>query len=275
MQIYRLAKEGIMTFVTATRRAALAWLAATLFAVTLPAVPARAADEVTVFAAASLTNALQELGSAYTAKTGVKVTFSFASSSAVARQIEAGAPAELFISADGEWMDYLQQRGLIDVSTRRDILSNRLVLIAPADSTVQLKIAPGFALAAALGKDGRLSTGDPDFVPVGRYARSALQNLGIWNDVADRLLRAENVRSAMAFVARGEAPLGIVYLSDVGVEKKVRIVDTFPASSHLPIVYPAAIVKGAKPGAAAFYAFLQTPEARAAFEKYGFINIIK
>ncbi len=264
-----------MLFNNAARRAALAGLAAVALAMAtlVPVTGARTNQEqVSVFAAASLTNAMQDLGKAYTEKTGVKVVFSFASSSAVARQIEAGAPADLFISADAEWMDYLQQRSLIDVATRKDILSNRLVLIAPADSNVQLKIAPGFALAAALGTDGRLSTGDPDFVPAGRYARSALSNLGVWNDVTDRLLRAENVRTALAFVARGEAPLGIVYLSDVGVEKKVRIVDTFPASSHLPIVYPAAIVKGARPGAAAFYAFIRAPEARAVFEKYGFIN---
>jgi molybdate transport system substrate-binding protein len=260
-----------------TRRAAFAWLAgaAALLAVSLaPAAAPRAeTKELTVFAAASLTNAMQDIGKAYEARTGVAVKFSFASSSAIAKQIESGAPADLFISADTEWMDYLQQRGLIDVSTRKDILSNRLVLIAPADSTLQLKIAPGFALAAALGKDGRLSTGDPDFVPVGRYARSALTNLGVWNDVADCLLRAENVRAALAFVSRGEAPLGIVYLSDVGVDRKVRIVDTFPANSHLPIVYPAAVVKGAKAGAADFYAFMLTPESRAIFEKYGFINM--
>lgn len=264
-----------MPFNNLTRRAALAGLAAVALAVAtvLPVTGARADQEqVTVFAAASLTNALQDLGRAYTERTGVKVVFSFASSSAAARQIEAGAPADLFISADAEWMDYLQQRGRVDVPTRQDILSNRLVLIAPADSTVQLKIAPGFALGAALGTDSRLSTGDPDFVPAGRYARSALTSLGVWNDVADRLLRAENVRTALAFVARGEAPLGIVYLSDVGVEKKVRIVDTFPPNSHLPIVYPAAIVKGAKRGAAAFYAFILTPDSRAVFEKYGFIN---
>lgn len=264
-----------MSLIDISRRGALAGLAAAALAIAMlvPAGRAHAEQEVTVFAAASLTNAMQDLGKAYTEKTGVKVVFSFASSSAIAKQIESGAPADLFISADAEWMDYLQQRSLIDVATRKDILSNRLVLIAPAGSTVQLKIAPGFPLAQALGKDGRLSTGDPDFVPVGRYARSALTNLGVWNDVADRLLRAENVRSAMAFVSRGEAPLGIVYLSDVGVDKKVRIVDTFPTSSHLPIVYPAALVKGAKAGTQEFYAFILTPESRAVFEKFGFINL--
>lgn len=265
-----------MSLIDVRRRGALTLLATTLLAMAslLPAAAAEAEQQqVTVFAAASLTNALQDLGTAYTEKTGVKVVFSFASSSAAARQIEAGAPADLFISADAEWMDYLQQRGLIDVATREDILSNRLVLIAPAESTENLRIAPGFALTAALGKDGRLSTGDPDFVPVGRYARSALSTLGVWNAVADRLLRAENVRSAMAFVARGEAPLGIVYLSDAGVEKRVRIIDTFPASSHPPIVYPAAIVKGAKAGAREFYAFLLTPGSRTVFEKHGLVTL--
>ncbi len=258
-----------------TRRGVLAGLTAVTLAIAalLPAASHAEDKQITVFAAASLTNAMQDLGKAYTEKTGVKVTFSFASSSAIAKQIENGAPADMFVSADAEWMDYLQQRGLIEVATRKDILSNRLVLIAPAESTIQLKIAPGFALAQALGKNGRLSTGDPDFVPAGRYARSALSNLGVWNDVADRLLRAENVRSAMAFVSRGEAPLGIVYLSDVGVDRKVRIVDTFPANSHTPIVYPAALVKGGKPGAQDFYAFIQTPDSRAVFEKYGFINL--
>ncbi len=264
-----------MPLIDVTRRGALAGLAAALWAVAAfpPVAAAKAEQRVTVFAAASLTNALQDVGKAYTEKTGVAVVFSFASSSAAARQIEAGAPADLFISADTAWMDYLQQRGLIDARTRQDILSNRLVLIAPADSTVALRIAPGFALAAALGKGGRLSTGDPDFVPAGRYARLALSNLGVWNDVADRLLRAENVRSAMAFVARGEAPLGIVYQTDVGVENKVRVVDIFPTGSHPAIVYPAAIVTGARPGAAAFHAFLLTPESRARFGKYGFIGL--
>lgn len=264
-----------MTMSDLTRRRVLAAVAAIMLAAATPVPASSHADtrELTIFAAASLTNAMQDLGKAYTEKTGVKVTFSFASSSAIAKQIENGAPADMFVSADTEWMDYLQQRGLIDVPTRKDILSNRLVLIAPADSTVKLKIAPGFALAQALGKDGRLSTGDPDFVPAGRYARSALSNLGVWNDVADRLLRAENVRSAMAFVSRGEAPLGIVYLSDVGVDRKVRVVDTFPANSHTPIVYPAALVKGSKPGAQDFFAFIQTSDARAVFEKYGFINL--
>ena len=148
--------------------------------------------------------------------------------------VYANPAAELFVSADQEWMDYLDQRGLIDKATRRNIVSNRLVLIAPVDSPLQLKIAPGFAIAAALGK-GRLATGDPDSVPVGRYARQALTTLGVWNDVADRLVRAEDVRHALMFVARGEVPLGIVYETDARMDPRVRVIDTFPNGTHLPI----------------------------------------
>jgi molybdate transport system substrate-binding protein len=225
-----------------------------------------------VFAAASLTNVLQELGPAYEKESGRAVKFSFAASSALARQVESGAKADVFFCADTEWMDFLQTRGLIDASSRSNLLGNRLVLIAPADSTLQLKIAPGFALAAALGKGGRLSTGDPDSVPVGKYARSALTTLGVWNQVADRLVRADNVRTALLFVERGEAPLGIVYATDAGVDPKVRVVDTFPASSHLPIVYPVAVLSGADADATRFVAFLHGPAARAVFERFGFLK---
>lgn len=239
----------------------------------LAAAPAHAADapdrELLVFAAASLTNALDEIGTAYTQQTQQRVKFSYASSSALARQLEAGARADVFFSADLEWMDYVQARNLIDRATRRNVLSNRLVLIAPADSRIQLQIAPHFALAAALGR-GRLATGDPDSVPVGRYARSALASLGVWNDVADRLVRADNVRSALAFVARGETPLGIVYATDAHIEKRVRIVDFFPAQSHPAIVYPVAATSDARPEARAFIDFLQSAAARQAFSKYGF-----
>ena len=168
---------------------------------------------VTVFAAASLTSALGKLGDDYTKSTGVPVRFSFAASSTLARQIEAGAGADVFFSADQEWMDYLEQRGRIQKSSRHNLLGNRLALIAPADSKIQLTIAPGFPLARALG-DGRLATGDPDSVPVGRYARQALTSLGVWNEVADRLVRAEDVRHALVFVAQSEVPLGIVYETD-------------------------------------------------------------
>lgn len=236
-------------------------------------VPTQAADapnrELLVFAAASLTNVLDEVGTAYTQQTQQKVKFSYAASSALARQLEAGARADVFFSADLEWMDYVQARNLVDRATRRNVLGNRLVLVAPADSKIELKIAPGFALAAALGT-GRLATGDPESVPVGKYARSALTSLGVWNDVADKLVRADNVRSALAFIARGETPLGIVYETDARVEKRVRVVDFFPADSHPPIVYPVAVTAQATPGARQFVEFLQSAAAQSAFEKYGF-----
>lgn len=227
---------------------------------------------IVVFAAASLTDALQELGAAYGKSTGHAVKFSFAASSALARQIESGAPADVFFSADIDWMDYLQMRKLIQAESRRDLLANRLVLIAPAGSTIALKIAPHFALADALGKS-RLATGDPDSVPVGRYARAALTRLGVWDSVADRLVRAENVRAALAFVERGEVPLGIVYETDALVDKGVRVVDTFPAGTHPPITYPIALTAGAKSGARQFADYLRTPSAGAVFVRYGFVPL--
>ena len=236
-------------------------------------VPGFAADadkpSLTVFAAASLTNVLQELGDGFTKETSVPVKFSFAASSTLARQIENGSPADIFFSADLEWMDYLQTRNLVRRDTRHDVLGNRLVLIAPADSTVKLKIEPHFPLAAVLGK-GRLATGDPDTVPVGRYAREALTTLGVWNDVADRMVRADSVRSALAFVDRGEASLGIVYETDALIDKNVRVVDVFPANSHLPIVYPIALTSAAKSDAARFVAYIRGPAGGVAFKAYGF-----
>jgi molybdate transport system substrate-binding protein len=238
--------------------------------------PTHAADpqkpELLVFAAASLTNVLGELSTAYTAQGGAPVKLSFAASSVLARQIEAGGKADVFISADQEWMDYLQTRGLIDKATRRNLVGNRLVLIAPADSKVELKIAPGFPLAKALG-DGRLATGDPDTVPVGRYARSALISLGLWEEIQDRLVRADNVRSAMMFVARGEVPLGIVYSTDARVDPKVRVVDTFPANTHAPITYPAAVVKDGLTEATPFVEFLSSPAALDTWRKFGFLEL--
>ncbi len=224
---------------------------------------------ITVFAAASLTDVLQALGDKFTRETSIPVRFSFAASSALARQIENGAPADIFFSADLEWMDYLQMRNLIQRDTRHDVLGNRLVLIAPADSKIKLKIEAHFPLASALGK-GRLATGDPDGVPVGRYAREALTTLGIWNNVADRLVRADSVRSALAFVDRGEAPLGIVYETDALIDKRVRVVDVFPANSHLPIVYPIALIGAAKTDAASFVAYIRGPVGVAAFKAQGF-----
>ncbi len=232
---------------------------------------ANAAERLlTVFAAASLTNVLQEIGDAYTAETRTPVRFSFAASSALARQIESGAPADVFVSADQEWMDYLQTRSLIAPKTRVNVVTNSLVLIAPADSTLQFKVAPNFALAAALGANGRIATGDPASVPVGKYAKAALTSLGVWAGVESRVIAADNVRTALNFVARGEAPVGIVYSTDAKSEARVKVLDTFPASSHDPITYPAAATVTADDDAAAFLTYLRSPKARAAFTKAGF-----
>ncbi len=234
-----------------------------------PAAPAAVRAPITVFAAASLTNVLQELGDEFTKETSIPVRFSFAASSALARQIENGSPADVFFSADLEWMDYLQSRNLIQPETRHDVLGNRLVLIAPVDSTIKLQIGAHFALTAALG-GGRLATGDPDSVPVGRYAREALTHLGVWDGVAGRLIPADSVRSALAFVDRGEAPLGIVYETDAMIDKKVRVVDVFPADSHKPIVYPIALTGAAKRDAARFLAYVRGPAGEVVFKAYGF-----
>jgi molybdate transport system substrate-binding protein len=240
--------------------------------------PASAAQEqkagsepaMTVFAAASLTDVLEKIGAAFTRSSHVPVRYSFAASSALAKQIEQGAGAAVFVSADEEWMDYLVTRSLIDPSTRRDIVANRLVLVAPAASTIALRISPHFPLLSALGPDGRIATGDPDSVPVGKYAKASLTSLGIWDQLEPRLVRAENVRAALAYVARGEAPLGIVYATDARVEPKVRVVDVFPESSHPHITYPAAAVKPASAQAQAFIDFLVGPEAMKIFAQAGF-----
>ncbi len=229
----------------------------------------RRPPHVLLFAAASLTDALQEIGAAYQAAAHVTVKSSFDSSSVLARQIEAGAPADVFFCADVAWMDYLQRRQLIQPASRRDVLGNELVLIAPARSATRLKIAPHFPLAAALG-DGRLAIGDPDSVPAGRYARAALTALGVWSEIAPRLARAENVRVALLYVDRGEAPLGIVYASDARLDERVRVVDIFPADTHEPIVYPVALTAAARSEAAGFIAYMNGPQARAIFTRYGF-----
>lgn len=232
---------------------------------------AAAAERVlTVFAAASLTNVLQQIGTAYTADTQIQVRFSFAASSALARQIESGAPVDAFVSADQDWMNYLQDRQLIDASSRANVASNSLVLIAPLDGNPGLKIAPGFRLAEALGAQGRLATGDPAVVPVGKYAQAALTKLGVWSTVEKRIVAADNVRTALNFVARGEAPLGIVYATDARVEPKVKVIDTFPASTHEPITYPAAATKTGGADAAAFVKYLTGARAQALFEQAGF-----
>jgi molybdate transport system substrate-binding protein len=236
----------------------------------LASVAAAEQQGVTVFAAASLTNVLQEVGKAFTAETKIPVTFSFAASSGLARQIESGAPADVFVSADQEWMNYLQARKLIAVDTRVDVASNDLVLIAPADSTAKIRIAPGFALAGALGEGGRLAMGDPASVPAGKYAQVALTHLGVWASVAQRIAAADNVRTALVFVARGEAPVGIVYSTDAKLEPEVRVVDVFPASTHEPITYPAALTAQGSAQGAAFLRYLSGSRAREIFARAGF-----
>ena len=242
------------------------WITALLVA-SLMATAAHAAP-VTVFAAASLKNALDEVGAEYE-KAGWEARFSYAASSAIARQIEQGAPADVYVSADSDWMNYLAERKLVVAASRRDLLTNRLALIAPADSKVALKVGKGMPLAKALGS-GRLAVAGPD-VPAGKYAKASLTALGAWDSVAGKLVQAENVRAALQFVARGETPLGIVYDTDAKVERKVRIVGLFPDGSHPKIVYPAAVVASSKnPDAAKFLAFMRTPKAAAVFRKYGF-----
>ena len=225
---------------------------------------------LTVFAAASLTDAMQAAGKAYTAKTGVPVRFSFASSSLLAKQITAGAQADLFVSADQQWMDYVQKSGLVAPGSRRNLLRGRLVLIAAADTRVALRIAPGFKLAAALGPSGRLAVGDPDYVPAGIYAKSALTALGVWPTVQARLARADSVRVALSYVARHDAPLGVVYETDARAEPGVKIVGTFPEGSHAPIDYPLATLAAAAPAARGFSAWLGSAEAKAIFRRFGF-----
>jgi len=229
--------------------------------------PARSAEGLTVFAAASLKDALETTGAAFTAETGVPVVFSFAGTSNLARQIEAGAPADVFISADRAWMDLLEATGSVDQATIRSIAGNSLVVVAPANAASALDLTPE-ALGARLG-DGRLAIADPDTVPAGRYGKAALTALGLWNGIAGQLAPMENVRVALATVARGEAPLGIVYFSDAAAEPDVAVVARFPEDSHPPIIYPAAVTKAAKPNAIRFLEFLQEPAARAAFAAAG------
>ena len=231
---------------------------------------AHAAETLTVFAAASLKNALDEIVKAHETRSGDKVTVSYAASSALGKQIEQGAPADIFISADLDWMDYLEKHNLIKPASRFNLLRNRLALVASSDSKANVKIAPGFPLAATLGRE-RLAMADPQSVPAGRYGKAALEKLGVWKDIQSRIAAAADVRAALRLVARGEAPFGIVYTTDAAVEPKVRIVDLFPESTHPPIVYPAALTAQSKSAPAeGFLRALRGPAARALFEKYGF-----
>lgn len=235
------------------------------------ALPAAAQNGLTIFAAASLRNALDQASIAYARETGTPpAKISYAASSALARQIEQGAPADLFISADADWMDYLARKSLIQASTRLDLFTNHLALVAPKGSSVRLDIRKGFPLAAALGS-GRLAMAGPE-VPAGKYGEASLTSLGVWDQVKDRTARGENVRAALQFVAKGEAPLGIVYDTDALAEPHVRIVALFPDWSHSRIVYPGAALT-ANPQAKAFLDWLHGPKGAAAFKPFGFLAV--
>jgi len=230
--------------------------------------PARAQ---TVFAAASLKTALDAMVAQMEKETGRKAVISYGPSSGLAKQIESGAPADLFISADLDWMDYLAQRKLIRADTRGNLLGNRLVLVAPKDSRTTLAIGPNFPLAPALGGDGRLSMANTDSVPVGKYGKAALEALGVWGSVQARIAQAADVRAALLFVSRGEAPLGIVYQTDATADPGVRIVGTFPESTHPAIIYPAALTAAAtSPAALDFLRYIASPAAKPLWEKQGF-----
>jgi molybdate transport system substrate-binding protein len=226
--------------------------------------------DVTVFAAASLKDALDELAAQKPGRPGGKITISYAASSALAQQIARGAPADVFISADLDWMDHIEKLGLVRKGTRVNLLSNRLVLVAPADSKASFTIGPKFPLASLIG-DRRLAMADPDYVPAGKYGRAALEKLGVWPEVSGKIARAENVRAALAFVARGEAPYGIVYRTDALAERGVRTIGEFSPGLHPAIIYPAAITAGSRSGdAGGFLAYLRSPAAGAVWERYGF-----
>ena len=250
------------------RRTILAALAGVLAMRRADAVLGEAAP-VLAFAAASLKNALDAVAAAWHRETGNKAVVSYAASSTLAKQIANGAPADFYISADLKWMDYLQERGLIRPRSRVNLLGNSLVLVAPKGSTLHAAIAPGFPLAGLLA-GGRLAMAEPRSVPAGIYGKAALEKLGVWASIKDHLAPASNVRAALALVARGEAPLGIVYNTDAAVEPGVKIVGVFPPDSHPPIVYPMALTEQARPGAASFETYLRGDAAGALFAKQGF-----
>lgn len=237
---------------------------------------AQAEDKtIVVFAAASMKNALDDIDAAFTAKTGVKVSASYAASSTLAKQIEQGAPADVFVSADTDWMDYAINKKTINEATRVNLLGNSIVLIAPKDSKIDnVTIGPGFDLAKLAG-DGKIATGDVKSVPVGKYAKAALEKLGAWQAAEPKFAMAESVRAALTLVARGEAGLGIVYATDAKVDPGVKIVGTFPADTHPPIIYPVAATVTAKPEANDYLAFLRSQAAKTVLEKYGFDYLIR
>ncbi len=235
------------------------------------ALPAHAQERnLLVFGAASLKNALDDADALYQRETGHKVVVSYGASSTLAKQIENGAPADVFISADMDWMDYVAQRKLIKPDTRSNLLGNKLVLVAPADSRISLSIGPNFPLAQALG-NGRLAMADPASVPAGKYGKAALEALGVWSSVENKVAPAQDVRATLLLVSRGEAPLGIVYQTDAAADKGVKVVAAFPESTHPPIIYPVAVTSSStNPDAAAYVAFLKSPAAKPAFQKQGF-----
>jgi molybdate transport system substrate-binding protein len=229
------------------------------------------AEDVVVFAAASLKNGLDDVAASWKAETGKRTKISYAASSALAKQIAEGAPADIFISADLAWMDDVESKSLIEPETRTNLLGNRIVLVAPADSGVELDMTPGMDLAGALG-GGKLAMADPTAVPAGKYGKAALEKLGVWDSVSGSVAAAENVRAALVLVSRGEAPLGIVYQTDAAADPGVEVVARFPEDSHPPIVYPVALVAAStNPDARAFLEYLRSAAATAAFEKQGFI----
>ena len=238
--------------------------------------PAAAEDKtLTVFAAASMKNALDDIDAAFAAKTGVKVNASYAASSTLAKQIEQGAPADIFVSADTDWMDYAVGKKTINEATRVNLLGNSIVLIAPKDSRIEdVSIGDGFDLAKLAG-DGKIATGDIKSVPVGKYAKAALEKLGAWAAAEPKFAMAESVRAALTLVARGEAALGIVYSTDARVEPGVKIIGTFPADSHPPIIYPVAATATSKPEAKDYLDYLHSQPAKAVLEKYGFVYLVK
>lgn len=243
-----------------------------LLIILLSLVSPLATADTTVFAAASLKNALDEITRSWSAQKSGRVVVSYAGSSALARQIEKGAPADIFISADLEWMDYLAHRKLINDASRVNLLRNELVMIAPAAAKISVELKPGLKLGDLLGND-RLSMADPDSVPAGKYGKAALEALGIWPQVATKIIRADNVRTALNFVARGETPLGIVYRTDAAAEDKVRVIAVFPADTHPQIVYPAALLAaGRNAEAAAFFSYLKSNAATGVFRKHGFLT---
>src|SRR5215471_9744445 len=251
--------------------------ASVLMILTLGAVTAANSQDktITVFAAASLKNALDDVDTAFTKQTGVKVVTSYDASSTLMKQIEGGAPADAFLSADLKWMDYGVEKKVINDSTRVNLLGNVLVLIAAKDSKIgQVDIKPGFDLAKLAG-DGRIATGDVKAVPVGLYAKAALEKLGVWSSIEPKMAMAVNVRAALAYVARGEAPLGIVYATDAKIEPGVKVVGVFPDNAHDPIIYPVAATVNAKPGTIQYLAFLRSTAAKSTFENYGFSVLAK